>query len=479
MPFKDYILNSYKLTEKLNAYLEVKGSDLFYNDIKLLDLVSKYETPLSVAYTPSIQRNIKTLKEIFTNAILKYNYKGEFLYTYATKANYYSEVIASAVNVADGLEVTSSYDLDIVQYLNANGIFEKSTLILCNGFKHERYFNKIQELAALGFNLIPIIENEVELDMFLNATSTNLFVGLRLNVNTAFLEKYGLKPEGEIDIKGRFGISEDALQKYVDKISQTSHLKVKLLHVHLGGTNTDSEYFSNVMAAVVENVYAKLPTTVTMLDIGGGLPTAYTLNFSFDFQKFADLLISKLALITMRKGIVPPTIVGEFGRYTVNDHGFLIYKVDLSKPTEKKDTLWYLINGSLMSQLPDMWALGQRFIVLPLNGWDREHQNVILSGLTCDPDDYYSGESSNLVLPQLKEDEPLYIGVFGVGAYQEMLSGIKGVHHCLIPEPTELVIYKENGILMIDKTSNTQSPDTILQLLDFKKEHNLHRYKNT
>jgi arginine decarboxylase len=144
-------------------------------------------------------------------------------------------------------------------------------------------------------------------------------------------------------------------------------------------------------------------------------------------------------------GIEQPDLVGEFGRYTAAAYGFDFYKVVVSKPSHRADVGWYVIDGSLMSSLPDSWALKQQFIVLPLNGYDRPVRKVWLSGLTCDSDDIYrSGEEDDtVVLPDIatmEDGEELVIGVFMTGAYQDLLSGIGGVHHCLLPEPSELVI---------------------------------------
>ena len=45
-------------------------------------------------------------------------------------------------------------------------------------------------------------------------------------------------------------------------------------------------------------------------------------------------------------------------------------------------------------------------------------------------------EHSNAVfLPKVEGEEPLYIGMFHTGAYQDSISGYGGIQHCLIPAP--------------------------------------------
>jgi arginine decarboxylase len=146
--------------------------------------------------------------------------------------------------------------------------------------------------------------------------------------------------------------------------------------------------------------------------------------------------------VCARRGVEPPTIVGEFGRYTSAEHGAHLFQVVEEKPTALGDAHWYIVDSSLMVALPDSWGIGQKFIVLPLNGYERPPRQVWLGGLTCDSDDVYreAGTPGYLTLPAYHPDEPLYLGFFGTGAYQEMLSGVRGVHHCLLPEAKELII---------------------------------------
>ena len=88
-----------------------------------------------------------------------------------------------------------------------------------------------------------------------------------------------------------------------------------------------------------------------------------------------------------------------------------------------------MVDSSFMTTLPDTWGIKQRFILLPINKWDKEYQRVFLGGLTCDSQDYYNAEAhANAVyLPKLYDDNPLYIGFFHTGAYQESLGGYGGI----------------------------------------------------
>lgn len=87
-------------------------------------------------------------------------------------------------------------------------------------------------------------------------------------------------------------------------------------------------------------------------------------------------------------------------------------------------------NFSLFQSLPDAWAIDQIFPVLPLNHLDRQPlSRGILQDITCDSDGklerYVDGEGIETTLPmppiQAGEEDERPIGMFMVGAYQEIL----------------------------------------------------------
>jgi arginine decarboxylase len=63
---------------------------------------------------------------------------------------------------------------------------------------------------------------------------------------------------------------------------------------------------------------------------------------------------------------------------------------------------------------------------LPVNKWDNEYSRVNIGGISCDHSDYYNSEDLNqeIFLPTYDSDkeEPLYLGFFHTGAYQDAIS---------------------------------------------------------
>ena len=88
----------------------------------------------------------------------------------------------------------------------------------------------------------------------------------------------------------------------------------------------------------------------------------------------------------------------------------------------------YFCNFSLFQSLPDSWAIDQIFPIMPLSRLDEKPtRHATLQDITCDSDgkicSYVSSQGASNFLPvhALKPNEPYYLGVFLVGAYQEIL----------------------------------------------------------
>ena len=464
----------------INDYLKINNNKLYYEDICLLDLCERYSTPLEIAYTEMINKRIKQLKHIFNQAILSNNYTGKYYYAYATKANYYSEVVTTATNYCDYLETSSGYDLNIIDKLLEKKIISKNYTVICNGFKTKEYLDKIIDLKKKNINVIPILDNLSELEMFLNiGNDIKMNIGIRVNIDEQILYKAD-KETGTDKTDSRFGMNKEELLYSINKIKETSNLNFEILHFHLGGTITNIDEYIKVFSKIYEDYYCLIKQnceTLKYFDFGGGLPTQYSLDFKFDYLDLANKIIQTVQKLSNKYKIDCPNLIGEHGRYTTADHGFYIYEIDIVKKL-KDESYWYLINSSIMNFAPDSWALNQNFLILPLNLLENKKVKVRLGGLTCDPDDtYFKQEKENyLYLPEIKEGQKLYIGVFGIGAYQEMITGVGGVHHCFIPEGRELIISKNNNELIYNDISELQSVNETLDILGYNNSHNILQY---
>lgn len=105
----------------------------------------------------------------------------------------------------------------------------------------------------------------------------------------------------------------------------------------------------------------------------------------------------------------------------------------------------YICNFSVFQSLPDTWAIGQVLPILPLHRLGEEpDRRAVLQDLTCDSDgkitQYVDEQSIETSLPvhEVKEGEDYLIGVFLVGAYQEIL----GDMHNLFGDTDSVNVYQ-------------------------------------
>ncbi len=90
----------------------------------------------------------------------------------------------------------------------------------------------------------------------------------------------------------------------------------------------------------------------------------------------------------------------------------------------------YFVNFSLFQSVPDAWAIDQLFPIMPLHRLgEQPKQRATLQDLTCDSDgqfDHYTNDSeidNSLPIHILTKNEPYLLGIFLLGAYQEVLGG--------------------------------------------------------
>lgn len=459
---------------QFNEYLQVRNGRLFYQDLDLAGLfiagdnpggTDKFESPLELVYLPRIRENVAYLQQVFAQAISDTGYAGKFIYAYASKANTAEEVVRTVLDTGVAYEISSATDVEIIWLMKSSNHLTPERMVLCNGFKQpgSQYARNIVRLRQTHEHVVPIIEDPRELETLV-ACGLPFEVGLRQ-------KSYGsAQTLSQADAaNSRFGMPLNALRETAQQIAALPNIQLVLYHAMVGSQITQVDEFITRLRPFME-IYAQLRQqhpALHIFDYGGGIPSPLTLNFDFDYNLFARRLLQEMQKVCDQAGVPVPDILGEMGRYTVAEHGAHIFKVIAVKDNDSPQP-WYIINGSIMSNLPDVWALSEHFIVLPLTNLDQPFRRVQLGGITCDSDDIYPPHSSQAELFLPVSTEELYIGFFGIGAYQEMLGGAGGSKHCVIPEAMELVIERDmNGNYQYQRISG-QTTQKVLSNLGYR-----------
>ena len=127
----------------------------------------------------------------------------------------------------------------------------------------------------------------------------------------------------------------------------------------------------------------------------------------------------------------------------------------------------YFCNFSLFQSLPDSWAIAQIFPIIPIHRLDeRPDRAATIQDITCDSDgkidNFISTRNLSYYLPvhSLNSKEPYYIGVFLVGAYQEILGDL----HNLFGDTNAVHVSVDSKGYYIDQIIDGE---TVAEVLDY------------
>ncbi len=127
----------------------------------------------------------------------------------------------------------------------------------------------------------------------------------------------------------------------------------------------------------------------------------------------------------------------------------------------------YFCNFSLFQSLPDAWAIDQIFPIMPISRLDEKPtRTCTIQDITCDSDgkiaNFISQHDTIGALPvhTIKQGETYYIGVFLVGAYQEIL----GDMHNLFGDTNEVHISVSKDSYEIGQLIDGE---TVAEVLDY------------
>ena len=130
----------------------------------------------------------------------------------------------------------------------------------------------------------------------------------------------------------------------------------------------------------------------------------------------------------------------------------------------------YFCNFSLFQSLPDAWAIDQIFPIMPIHRLDEEPTvAATLQDMTCDSDGKIANfipmknSSHRILVHPLKHDESYYLGVFLVGAYQEIL----GDMHNLFGDTNVVHVSSDENGYKIEKIIDGETIAEVLEYVQY------------
>ncbi|HSL19873.1 MAG TPA: biosynthetic arginine decarboxylase [Methylomirabilota bacterium] len=322
--------------------LLVRVSDDPEHRIDLHDVVRGLEergirTPVTIGFPGLLRQRIMEMVNAFTEAIRANDYKGSYTGVYPIKVNQQrflvEQVAAIGREVGFGLEVGSKPELLAVLGLTADS---PDCLIVCNGFKEERYLRHVMLATKLGRRIVAVIENMHELETLLHVfegSGVRPLIGVRLKLESHSSGRWR-HSTGE---KAKFGLSVAGVLEVVRRLDRAGMLDcLAMLHCHMGSQISDIQVV-NAGLTELTRIYvelSRLGAGLRYLDVGGGLGVDYDgsqtnsdFSTNYTLEEYATTVVYRVGSGCDEADVPHPTIVTEAGRALVSHQSVLVCDV--------------------------------------------------------------------------------------------------------------------------------------------------------
>ncbi len=197
-------------------------------------------------------------------------------------------------------------------------------LIICNGFKDDRYISPCSLAAKLGRTIVAVVENFSELALLIKHAK-EFEVRPRLGVRVKLASEVGGRWRESSGEKGKFGLFVTEILDLVGVLKEhgMEGYCLQLVHCHPGSQLQDIRRVKDAVTAVA-HVYAELKQMgagLQYIDIGGGLGvdydgsrTNYESSMNYTLAEYASDVVYRIANVCNARGIEHPVIVSESGR---------------------------------------------------------------------------------------------------------------------------------------------------------------------
>ena len=441
------------LKDESSLRLQYHQNQLHIEDINLINLLKKANVEsLRLRFLDSLTRQSKQAKKWVFDSFSKRGISAQYTYAYPTKAAHFYPIVKNMINEGNAIECSAIFDVEMLLWLHQNQELPPKTPIYFNGFKPESYLTAIKKLIQTVPNPIQIVvDNIEELDKLIH-WNLPLEIGFRLANDLQSHQKYSFR-------YSKLGIPIGSMDEAIRKLTP-SKLTLKMLHIYID-QRILSEVFKTMLTEISQQ-YIRLKQSISTLDtlnIGGGMPAPLPAFHPQNYAQIIDEIVAEIQTQCIKNKISFPNLISEFGEYSVNSSGVLLFKIETVKH-QKETESWLFLNNSFLNTLPDLWHQRTKFSVHPLfENKDKPTRKYRLAGLTCDGTDFFPYP---VELPEFKIGDTQYIAILNTGAYQENLSGMGGLTHCMIPEPTKLFIEKQQVFYMDESNSNNHAFNPLL-----------------
>jgi arginine decarboxylase len=292
--------------------------------------------PLLIRFDDILDDRMERLHAAFERAIAQYGYSGRYQGVFPVKCNQQRHVVEELVARGRrwhfGLEAGSKAELLIALSL----IDDPEALLICNGYKDQRYIETAILARRLGRQPVVVIEQADEVERIINATQSLCsapFIGIRAKLSSRSTGRWG----SSVGDKAKFGLSVPDLLATVESLRQADLLSdLRLLHFHIGSQINDIAVLKDALqeAGQIYVELTKLGAPMGYLDVGGGLGidydgsrTATAASTNYSLQNYANDVVATVRECCEPHAVAMPTLVSESGRAIASHFSVLVFDV--------------------------------------------------------------------------------------------------------------------------------------------------------
>jgi arginine decarboxylase len=309
--------------------------------LDLIDLVAGLQDrnlglPLLIRFDDILEDRLERLHGAFERAITRYGYAGRYQGVFPVKCNQQRHVVEELVSCGKrwhfGLEAGSKAELLIALSL----IDDPEALLICNGYKDQRYIETAILARRLGRRPVVVIEQADEVHRIIAASEAlgaAPLIGIRARLSSRSTGRWG----SSVGEKAKFGLPVPEILATVEALREANLLEeLRLLHFHVGSQINDIAVVKDALQEA-SRIYVELHALgapMGYLDVGGGLGidydgsrTATAASTNYSLQNYANDVVATVQEGCAPHGVAVPTLVSESGRAIASHFSVLVFDV--------------------------------------------------------------------------------------------------------------------------------------------------------
>ena len=309
--------------------------------VRVLDVIREAREqglhfPMLIRFQDLLRDRVEKINTAFINAIKEFGYQSEYRGVYPIKVNQLREVVEEIVDAGKayhyGLEAGSKPELFAALAYHK----DPESLIICNGYKDQRYIKTALIGIKLGKKVILVIEKVEEVNNII-ALAKKYKVEPTLGIRLRLASKGQGKWYGSTGDEAKFGLTASEIVATSDLLKNAGMAHcLKLVHFHIGSQVPDILAIKKATreAAMYYAKLIKLGHDLKYLDVGGGLGVDYDgsrstfhSSVNYSLNEYARDIVYNVQEICDLEKVPHPVIINESGRAVVSHHSLLVVEI--------------------------------------------------------------------------------------------------------------------------------------------------------